>query len=583
MDLPHSVDVSESLFRLGSTGLVEEPDRLTAYFPKQQFQNELELARVLKDEIGLNILLEINRIPARDWGTEWKKYFKPKKISRRFVVRPSWEKYRTKKNEIALIIDPKMSFGTGTHETTQLVLKILEDHSLSKMKVLDIGTGTGILAVAAAKLGSKNIFAFDSDEQAYHNALENIRRNRCSDKIKVAVRTFPAFPKSWPKKYDWILANIQGSVIADMLEAMAARLEENGSMIISGIQSDEDDAMWHEFRRRHLLVEDRQSAKAWTAYRVIKKNYQRVAAIDIGTNTVLLLIADAFADGRLNTVFEAQRMIRLGKNVDAEKNISMEGFEKCAVVLSEYKKTAEEFACDTLVTCGTSALRDARNREWIHYEMIERIGVNIEILSGEEEALRTYHGGRLVLKGRKDRPTLIIDIGGGSTEFILGDAKRIRKKLSLDIGSVRLTERFLKRDPVDASEEAGLRKYVNGLFHEQLGDFILPAGTQCLGVAGTVTTFASILQELTRYRPDKINGFVITRKRLESVLNMLRARPVEKRKKVKGLEPERADIIFAGGLILLEAMDFFHLKKITVSNYGLRYGLVLRTRQRTLK
>jgi exopolyphosphatase/guanosine-5'-triphosphate,3'-diphosphate pyrophosphatase len=586
VDIAHfqNIDiVSETLFRLGSTGLTEDGDRLSAYFTQGQFENEAALMRILKDEIGLSVSLEIKKIPAQDWETEWKKHFKPKKISKRFVIRPSWERYRRKGKEIELIIDPKMSFGTGTHETTRLVLQLLENRVLPSATVLDIGTGTGILAIAAAKLGARRVFAFDVDENSYANAPENIRRNRCADKIKVSLCPITELPKSWPRKYDVILANIQRSVIAEMMADMTARLDANGVMILSGILITEDEVMRDEFQQHQLLVQQTKSAGEWTAYVVKKKNYQRIASIDIGTNTVLLLIADIFADGLVTTLHEEQRIIRLGRNVDVEKNISMEGFEKCVSVLSEYQKIAADFRCDKIITCGTSALRDARNREWIHYEIQERIGLGIEILSGDDEALWTYHGGRLVGKNRNHQSTLIIDIGGGSTELILGDAKTVHNKISLDIGSVRLTERFLKSDPVLESEETELRNCIRNVLAKELDAFKVDANPRCIGVAGTVTTLAMMIQKMTRYRPEKINGFVMTRKELGAIIALLRGKSINERRKMKGLEPERADIIFAGALILQEAMDHFHIKNVLVSNYGLRYGMVLRENQAAIR
>lgn len=305
---------------------------------------------------------------------------------------------------------------------------------------------------------------------------------------------------------------------------------------------------------------------------------RRIASIDIGTNTVLLLIADTDTDGRITTVHEEQRIIRLGKNVDSNRNIGIEGLMKCVAVLQSYRAIAEKYSCEELTACGTSALRDAHNRDWFVREIKKQAGVEIEILSGDEEALWTYQGGRLVLPDSEadDSDLLVIDIGGGSTEFIVGSQNGITHKISLDIGAVRMTEMFIKSDPVKPQEETSLKHYVASLLTEKLEHYALGKDIRCIGVAGTVTTLAAMEQNMEKYQPDKINGYVISKTGLLKLLDDLRPMTQSERQMIKGLQPERADVIFAGGLILLEALNYFRLDRITVSDYGLRYGLILR-------
>lgn len=308
------------------------------------------------------------------------------------------------------------------------------------------------------------------------------------------------------------------------------------------------------------------------------KQLQRIASIDIGTNTVLLLIADVNADGQITTVHEEQRIIRLGKNVDAERNISEEGLHKCISVLQAYKKIVENYSCEKITICGTSALRDAHNREWFLKEIEKQTRVSIEILSGDEEALWTYQGGRLVLQnaGDDDRENLVIDIGGGSTEFILGNKTKITHKISLDIGAVRLTEKFIKSDPISSHDEYALTQFVRSLLKERLEHYVINRNIRCIGVAGTITTLAAMEQQMEHYQPAKINGFVLTKDSLQKLLDDLRLTTQQERKNFKGLQPERADVIFAGAVILMEALTYFQLSEMLVSNYGLRYGIVLR-------
>ncbi len=305
---------------------------------------------------------------------------------------------------------------------------------------------------------------------------------------------------------------------------------------------------------------------------------RRIASIDIGTNTVLLLIADVDKDGRITTVHEEQRIIRLGKNVDSNRNIGIEGLMKCVAVLQSYRAIAEKYACSELTACGTSALRDAHNRDWFVREVKKQAGVEIEILSGDEEALWTFQGGRLVLPDSEaeDSDMLVIDIGGGSTEFIVGSRDNITHKISLDIGAVRMTEMFIKSDPVKPQEETSLKQYVASLLTEKLEHYTLGKDIRCIGVAGTVTTLAAMEQKMEKYQPDKINRYAISKTGLQKLLDDLRPMTQSERQKIKGLQPERADVIFAGGLILSEALNYFGLDRITVSDYGLRYGLILR-------
>lgn len=255
--------VRDALFKLGSTGLLEEEDRLIAYFEPAQYKLSGKLEELLHHATQCRIV--IKKIPARDWESEWKKNFKPRKVSKRFVVRPSWEKYNKKKNELVLVIDPKMSFGTGTHETTQLVLRLMERYN-RKGPALDIGTGTGILAIAAAKLGIKKIYALDVDVSSFENALENISRNRCAGRIKVLQGDIKQLPNDWPQKYTMIVANIQKNVILEMLDTLRSLLSHDGQLLISGILTTEDDSMRPAFAHHGLKINESKQDGEWTAY-----------------------------------------------------------------------------------------------------------------------------------------------------------------------------------------------------------------------------------------------------------------------------------------------------------------------------
>ncbi len=257
---------SEALFAIGATGVIEEKNSLVAYFDLGSMPTEKILRNFLEDRLGKAVSVTIDKMKSQDWESEWKKNFKPRKISKKFVVRPSWEKYRSKIGEHVLIIDPKMSFGTGTHETTQLVLRLLESRNIKKQTILDAGTGTGILSIAASKLGAKAVYAFDIDEDSFINSKENIELNTCTDRVSVSLSSLQSLPAQWPKVYDGILANIQRSVLVDLLQPFRQRLSAKGFLILSGILMEENGAMLELFKANDLTPTRIDQDGEWMAY-----------------------------------------------------------------------------------------------------------------------------------------------------------------------------------------------------------------------------------------------------------------------------------------------------------------------------
>lgn len=303
----------------------------------------------------------------------------------------------------------------------------------------------------------------------------------------------------------------------------------------------------------------------------------RVASIDIGTNTALFVIAETGDNGELRTIFEDHEIIRLGQHVDESGMIQPAAVERCVSVIRRFREKADLFECKHLYAAGTSAIRDALNREWFLGEMFHQTGINVSVLSGEDEALCTYFGGRLTLgPAHHMKRAMVIDIGGGSTEIVTGDHQKIDFKISMNIGAVRLTERFLSKDPVDGEEEKQMRGYCRDIIGTSLSGLDNTDSIQILGVAGTITTIAAMIQRMSVYSPQKIDGFFISDKDLNDQINRLRILTIDKRKLLDGLEPKRADVIFAGAVILDELLKYFRLSGISASNYGLRYGLILR-------
>lgn len=299
----------------------------------------------------------------------------------------------------------------------------------------------------------------------------------------------------------------------------------------------------------------------------------RLSTIDIGTNSVLLLVADVDASGIIRTVRDEQRIPRLGKGVDKDKKINSNAFARVLEVLKEYKDISESLHSEKIIACGTSALRDAVNREELIEFVKEKTGIVMEILSGEDEALWAYLGAVSELPNDFNK-VAVIDIGGGSTEISVGDRNTIHNRISLNLGSVRITERFLRHFPPLTQEITSATKSIRDEL-QKLRPFDLQ-GVMLIGVAGTVTTLAAIAQNLPTFDLEKIGGYVLTYEVVGNLLQKLCSMALEEIRRIPSMAPGREDVITAGTLILLEFMEFASLKTVVTSERGVRYGLALR-------
>jgi exopolyphosphatase/guanosine-5'-triphosphate,3'-diphosphate pyrophosphatase len=279
----------------------------------------------------------------------------------------------------------------------------------------------------------------------------------------------------------------------------------------------------------------------------------RVGVVDLGTNSTRLLVADVH-DGEVDEVARELTITRLGEGVDERRKLLPLPMTRVRNVLSDYRRELEELRAERVLAIGTSAVRDAENGEAFLGEIEWSYGFTTRLLSGDEEAALTFRG---VSDGRElAAQTLVLDVGGGSTELILGGART-----SLDVGSVRLTERFLHSDPPTAEEiEAAARAI-------ELPDL---APTDAIGVAGTVTTLAAL--ELGGYDPERVHGHRITRESVEKQLERLASLPLAERRELPGLEPERAPVIVGGAVIVREVLDRYGLDAIEASERDLLHG-----------
>lgn len=299
----------------------------------------------------------------------------------------------------------------------------------------------------------------------------------------------------------------------------------------------------------------------------------RISAIDIGTNTVLLLVADVDKSGTITPLLYEQRIPRLGKDVDARKVIGRAAFERVAGVLREYKRLSQKAQAEHLVAVGTSAVRDAANRDEFLAYIKQQTGIDVEVVSGKEEAELAYLG---ALSGVQttNKHFAVIDIGGGSTEVTAGTRENILANVSLDIGSVRLTERFLRHDPPTPQEFQDANDFIVQALHS-LPEFDFPKAL-VIGVAGTATTLAVLDQGLKEFNRAKIANYRLTKPAVTNLLNKLKRMKTEEILAISAVTHGRADILTAGSLILHTFMEQSGIEAIVVSERGVRYGLVLR-------
>jgi exopolyphosphatase/guanosine-5'-triphosphate,3'-diphosphate pyrophosphatase len=282
-----------------------------------------------------------------------------------------------------------------------------------------------------------------------------------------------------------------------------------------------------------------------------------VAAVDLGTNTTRLLVAE-LVEGALRELHRETRITRLGVGVDTRRHLLPVPVARVRNVLADYRRTAASLGAEQTLLIATSAVRDAENGEAFLGEVEWSYGFATRLLSGDEEARLTRRG-----VGATEPGTLIVDIGGGSTELILDEFH-----VSLDLGSVRYSERFLHSDPPRRHELAACAEAVRAKLPE-----LAPAAA--VGVAGTVTTLAALDLGLDEYDRRRVDGHRLTLAGARTQLERLAALPLAERRAVPALEPERAPVIVAGAVVLVETLSSFGLDEITVSEHDILDGAAL--------
>lgn len=297
----------------------------------------------------------------------------------------------------------------------------------------------------------------------------------------------------------------------------------------------------------------------------------RVAAIDVGTNSTRLLVAEE-QPGGFRSIDRRMVITRLGQGVDHSRLLSAEGLERTFRTIAEYAATCGELGVERLRVTGTSAVRDARNREEFFDGVRKLTGTDAELLSGDEEARAMFLG---TLSDLDEPGTVaVVDIGGGSTEIVVGHGEP-ESLVSLDIGCVRLFEKYLESDPPSREEIEALRGEVNDLLAQARSQLDVPPGSRLIGVAGTVTQLATLKAGSPVYDPDVTHHSVLSHGDVRSLARRLASLTFGQRKRVTGLEPGRADVIVAGAEILLGVMEAFDLAEVLVSERDILDGLVI--------
>ncbi len=311
-----------------------------------------------------------------------------------------------------------------------------------------------------------------------------------------------------------------------------------------------------------------------------EKAGRRIGVIDLGTNSIRLLVARwARADRVLTDLARDLTLTRLGQGVDRTGRIAPEALERTVDVLRQFSRRARALRAERVRLSATSAVRDAANRDELAAAVQKWTGEPMEVLSGDEEARTTYVGAMRGLSAAvpdAEAPYLVLDIGGGSTEFVLGSADEPDAAISMDIGSVRLTERFVASDPPTYEELAVVDEEITNVLHQVEDRIAVHDARTLVAVAGTSTTVQAIALNLADYDPDRIHRTWLSRDDAEHVLRLLADMSIAERRAIPSMTPGREDVIAAGTAILVQVMHRWGFERALVSETDVLDGLAYR-------
>jgi len=300
----------------------------------------------------------------------------------------------------------------------------------------------------------------------------------------------------------------------------------------------------------------------------------RVAGVDVGTNTIRMLVADVDNLGHMTPVAQGREMVRLGEGMGRTGRLSDAAMDRALKCLEGFAKALADAQPEATAAVATSAVREATNGPAFVARVRERTGIDVQVIDGEEEARLSALGARGSLAGPAD-DLLVLDIGGGSTEFVLVRGGAITARVSATIGVVMLTEKFLASDPPKPHELYDLDEHLRPRMREvreTLGDV---GHVRLVATAGTPTTLAAIDMEMAVYDPARVNNHAMTLARVEELFDKLASVPLAVRAGITGIERGREDLIVSGCAVLYRVMHDWQFSGVTVSDWGLREGLVL--------
>lgn len=304
---------------------------------------------------------------------------------------------------------------------------------------------------------------------------------------------------------------------------------------------------------------------------------KRAVVIDIGSNSIKFLVGEKRPDGTVKTVVDQNDVARLGEGLWESGVLSEAAMERNAQAVARFVKTAKEHSAEEIVCVGTMALRSAANGAEFVKRVRDLCGVEVCILPGEEEARLSYLA---VLSGLPipDGDMVVFDTGGGSTEFIFGRGAEVVKRFSVDLGAIRITERFFRDDPVKEDSVAAALQTIDA---ELAAAGVAGRPCKLVGMGGAVTTMGAVKHKMERYDSAVIQGSILTRADVTRQISQYSARTLAQRCELPGLQPKRADVILAGACILQSVMDRLSAQELTISDRGLRHGLAFELFQKS--
>jgi len=296
------------------------------------------------------------------------------------------------------------------------------------------------------------------------------------------------------------------------------------------------------------------------------KNY---AILDIGTNSIKFF-AFGIENGKVKTLIDTNNISRLGEGMAKTGKISETAMLRNIAALKEFQQQAEEYNVEEITAVGTMCLRTAQNSAEFIDKVKKQLGLKIKVIKGEEEARLSYLA-VLSTIGKTSKDLCVFDTGGGSTEFIFGEGTELKNRISLNLGAVHPTEKFLLSDPVTKEEQQKMLDYMKDFFEQKLDS---RSPEILIGIGGTVTSMGAVKHKMTKYDPKIIQGTKLSLIEINQLMELFRSKTIEQRKQLPGLQPKRADVILAGAGIVKTVMEIFQIDSFTISDRGLRHGLM---------